>query len=788
MSKKIKKAIPFFLGIILLVILFRPILRGFIPLPLDAMIGANFPWLDQKWGYVVGVPVKNSSLSDVFSQLYPWQSLAADLIRQGTLPLWNPYSFSGYPLLANWQSAPFYPLRILMVLFGNQIGFTSSIILQVMLSMLFMYLYLLKIKCSRVAAFTGSIIFALGGLMMSFLEYNTIGQVFLWVPLAFYSIEDYEFKKSTLNLVLMSFIVFCILTAGSFQPALFALIVISLYAFLKTKSRLLFFSFLFIGIGLASIQLLPTLEMYSLSIRQLDHNIILYKFGLLPIQNIATLLAPDIFGNPVTNNFRGFLQYQETTGYFSVLSLPFIFYLAISKSKNLNIKFFLVVFLVSLFLAFTNPFSKLVYILKVPLLSTGYASRWLLLTSLSASVLVALGIDRLKQTREIKRFLLYCLLALLVLIGVLIYSLILLDTPQLIQFDFISYTIVEINTSLRNLILPLMLVAIALGSSLFLRKKIFILLICTLIIFDLSRYFIKFTPFSPSSYATPDSSVFRYLENKIGNYRVEKEAGPILPANTWLYPRFQSTSGYDPLLYLPYGSFFRLLKGSIPENSTQLKNDDLPRYLNLEYYESQLLDLAGVKYLLALKHDEIDAYKPSGTKLNYRIPTNKFSPVFNDGTVVVLENKSVFDRVRLYDQYLIVPDQFQAQLETVKTDISNVIILATNPGQNFQKTASDSAVISEYSANQITVMTKTSHTNILLLTDTDYPGWQAKVDGKVAKINKAFGIYRSVVVPAGTHTVVFRYRPFSFYIGIILSLFSLMMIVLLSIITSKRKK
>ncbi len=62
---------------------------------------------------------------------------------------------------------------------------------------------------------------------------------------------------------------------------------------------------------------------------------------------------------------------------------------------------------------------------------------------------------------------------------------------------------------------------------------------------------------------------------------------------------------------------------------------------------------------------------------------------------------------------------------------------------------------------------------ILVLADLDYPGWKAAVDGHPAPILTADGCLRAVALPAGSHRVVFRYRPVSFYAGAALSLLAL---------------
>ncbi len=57
----------------------------------------------------------------------------------------------------------------------------------------------------------------------------------------------------------------------------------------------------------------------------------------------------------------------------------------------------------------------------------------------------------------------------------------------------------------------------------------------------------------------------------------------------------------------------------------------------------------------------------------------------------------------------------------------------------------------------------------LVLNDTYFPGWQARVDGVAAPIFRTNFFVRGVVVPAGTRRVVFEYRPLSLALGATLS-------------------
>jgi hypothetical protein len=52
---------------------------------------------------------------------------------------------------------------------------------------------------------------------------------------------------------------------------------------------------------------------------------------------------------------------------------------------------------------------------------------------------------------------------------------------------------------------------------------------------------------------------------------------------------------------------------------------------------------------------------------------------------------------------------------------------------------------------------------------TNYPGWKARIDGKVVPLHYGDILFRTIYLPAGEHSVEFLYRPVSFYIGLIIS-------------------
>ncbi len=74
----------------------------------------------------------------------------------------------------------------------------------------------------------------------------------------------------------------------------------------------------------------------------------------------------------------------------------------------------------------------------------------------------------------------------------------------------------------------------------------------------------------------------------------------------------------------------------------------------------------------------------------------------------------------------------------------------------------------------------------LVLTDSYHPDWRATVNGREAPVIRANQMFRAVAIPPGTHRVVFRYRPMSFFAGA--SLTGIAMLVISAMGLRERKR
>ena len=180
--------------------------------------------------------------------------------------------------------------------------------------------------------------------------------------------------------------------------ALYGLVRIFQEYFKKRKLFLISLSFLglafIIGLGIGAAQLLPSLELLNLSHRRPE----VIPFSLINpacLLALLTFIFPDIFGNPIHNNYWGPANYVELCGYVGIIPLILFFAASTRCFKDKRVFVFLSLALFSLGVYLQTPLNNLLCLLP------GYdrdlsAVRIVCIFTFSASVLAALGLEHLK--------------------------------------------------------------------------------------------------------------------------------------------------------------------------------------------------------------------------------------------------------------------------------------------------------------------------------------------------------------------------------------------------------
>ena len=122
---------------------------------------------------------------DLLLYFYPLRDYASQAIREGRLPLWNPYTFMGAPFLANSQVGVFYPYNVLMAWLPTEVAVSWSIALHLALAAVGAYVLARRaLGLGRWASFAAGLAFGLGGYLGAQVEHLNQVQVLAWLPWA----------------------------------------------------------------------------------------------------------------------------------------------------------------------------------------------------------------------------------------------------------------------------------------------------------------------------------------------------------------------------------------------------------------------------------------------------------------------------------------------------------------------------------------------------------------------------------------------------------------------------
>ena len=296
-------------------------------------------------------------------QFIPWWSYAWENILTGNLPLWNSQLGMGTPLLANYQSALFYPphwIYFLLYIIGDvplmAWGQAIIVALHLIWAGIGMSYVIKRLGLSLLSQCISALAFCLSGYLVARAGFLSINAAVAWLPWIIACLTPINNRK-TLNPRNILFLVFCLamqLLAGHAQTTFYSLIFAGIWAAywaLNTANALnvdkgqsitrpriqaiwgnlaarLVTNWgwlalgLILAVGLTAVQLLPTIEYLSQSQRaaSADYDFVV-TYSFWPWR-LVTLLAPDMFGSPVDGDYWGYANYWEDAIYIGLL--PFL--------------------------------------------------------------------------------------------------------------------------------------------------------------------------------------------------------------------------------------------------------------------------------------------------------------------------------------------------------------------------------------------------------------------------------------------------------------------------------
>ena len=752
---------------ICLLFFYKTFLFANVPFPGDLLLTQYAPWRHQSYdGYVPGALPSKDQYFDVVRELYPWKTQVINQVKTGVFPLWNPYNFSGAPLLANYQSQVFYPLTFLYYILPQITAWTIMVILQPVLGTIFMYLFATEIGLSTAAAILAAVLFNFSSFANVWMEFTTVWHTILWLPLLLYLVER-SVKQQKLRLpqqILYIFALYSAITAGHPQDFINLFFFLLIYIALRRSWSLLFLSI--IPFLLAAPQLFPTIELFRNSARVAHDyggiiNTMLVQWWQTPL-----IVVQDFFGNPATkSNVTG--DYVGKT--LSVGIVGFVFALAAlcSKNRSWHKTFFVWTAAAILLITTRSPFTELLYRYPLPILSTGTPTRILFLLVLALSILAGFGYDAIRQTKQLT------LKAFIATAGIL--SILWLVAPlkrAMIVASGIFAVLAVILFAARY-------------------KKNLLWAIIPLTIVELLYGFIKFNPFVPVSFVYPQNKLITYLQKNTGIDRFWGYGTTGIEANFATQEHIYSPDGTDPLNLNWYNKFIQSSReGNIAFTFNRTTRSDAriaPGYgisdLPDNGFRLRVMDLLGVKYVV----DRSENPKDDNT-----FPLNRFKMIWHEEDWTVYENLKAAPRffltsdIQYYDTAVDFERQFFSDTfvpsRTVLLHKSDVIQipLAAQPG--------DTINLERYSPDEIKFSVHSTNPQFLFLSDTYDQGWKATVNNSPTTLYKVNYAFRGIVVPAGISQITFTYRPLSFTVGIYVGAAAFVAILIAGITTLWKRK
>ena len=291
-------------------------------------------------------------------QFVPWWDWAWETLRGGHLPLWNPLVGMGAPLVANYQSALFYPPNWIYFLLHG-IGGTPLmawgqgilVVFHLIMAGLGMIFLIKLLGGDELSQTVSGLSFCLSGYLVARAGFLSINAVCAWLPwLMAFSLKMVR-KRSIKSAGKLAIVMTLQILAGHAQITYYSLLLTIPWVIFwswvnekesswQAKSKYILRNlglFLIIGLisfSIAAVQVLPTAEYLAQSHRakSVDYEYAMtYSFWPWHILN---LFVPDLFGNPKLGNYWGYANYWEDALYIGLLPLILALGILIKSIRN----------------------------------------------------------------------------------------------------------------------------------------------------------------------------------------------------------------------------------------------------------------------------------------------------------------------------------------------------------------------------------------------------------------------------------------------------------------------
>lgn len=727
---------------------------------------------------------------DLATQHYPHKLILAEAFQAGELPLWSGRVSMGFPFLANPATGVFYPLHIIFLFLPFFDAIRVFFLLHYLIAATGSYFLCRRWDYPPYLALIGSVIFTFGGMTVSLTNMMDYFQTAVWLPWILFWGERSMRSRSWGDFLPWTLVMLTQFLAGHPETYIMCQGLLFLDALRIKASQPLSYRKLFLlllaanalVIGLAMVQILPAIELFLQS----------WRSGTIPYSKAASWsLRPQSLINlffldkevdlGAYNGLQLFFSQDPPlmiTLYLGAIALPGVcLWLLESPAKEKAIFIGLIGVTTILAMGQYTPVYSLLF-RYTPLLGFFRFPEKFFLISFNLIVFITLsGLFRFLHSRSFPlRGRSLALSSLSVLIFLLPYLFFRFHVDALIQLVararrsfpsdistlmISSGVLVHLERQIFLTIAILILLFLWMRGKL--RPRLFEALLVALLYFDLASahrpYHFSLSPDLVSRaqkvISTPNS------ERPYRFFYVLSFSDLHPNAYAFIKRRFRDTIASVFSNFIPNAGVFYGVDYMQELESLRRKPYDMFLNVGNKLPPERLYRLLGalnVKYL-----NSFQSLPERGVTLVHHFP---------EYPAWLYELNHPVQRAYIVPEALVERDPAKTleRLSSKQFDPFKEVILEQPVFLGSRKDFQAQVRFLRYANNQATIEAVLNGSGILVLTDSYYPGWRVYVDGIEKEILRANYFFRAVLLPPGSHQVIFRYEPASFRYGLIVTL------------------
>jgi hypothetical protein len=755
------------LALLVLVYLCSALVEGDLLAP-TALAYAYAPWGEYP---PASLPYLNIDLGDAIGSYYPWSVLAREFVHAGTFPAWNPYALGGTPLFANAQIAWLSPFSLPLWILPLHTGLGVAAALKLWMAGFGAYLLARELRLGFWPGIVAGVSFALCAFNVVWLSYGPFVSVAAMLPWALWLAERIvRHGRAADGLALVAVLAVALLS-GHPGTQLHLLAGTAIYLLVRTalvqdvpareRARRVGLAVGAAGVAglIAAVVLIPAAEVATgtYGVERRMNGAPEFRSSSIPLEALRTALFPEWWGRPSEQlEAIGPASYKERTYYAGAVTLLLACVALLARNGWRRMAPFALLGALGLAISLraAGIYDLVIALPGFDRIQNGRILLWFLL---AVSLLGGFGLQRLLDRRG--RLGLGWAVPAAALVAVVLAS-VPLDVgdawPEAVDYVLHRAGTEAISPISLASVIWFALFAGALVAILLLARRhghrIALVggLVALVVALDLLHFADGYQPIGPPEITVPPpTEAIAFLQEHRDEGRIAAVAAE---RADWmgLYGLRDVRGADEPRPTLRHA---RLLN--------MVDEDDNPIVLSaISEVGLRVLGMLGARYVLT----------PPGTS------SEGFAglrPAYEGEDAAVFANAYAIPRVTTPTRIRVAQDEEEEFAAVGDADFApprDALVRAHEiGGDDLSREGGGTARVVAESNASVTLRATLPRRGLVVLNDSWDEGWRVEVDGRPARPLQVDVMLRGVVVPAGRHEIVWRYRVPGLRLGAILS-------------------